>query len=752
MFYIIKKGTSNFWHRFNNDSKEVNISKWEVVLDNVNQTISLQMPNGSNIPANEVGILDVIVIDETGANVNETFANVLSLRVRLVSLGYNPYDSSGGGSGGATTFLGLSDVPSSYSGEGGKIVKVKATEDGLEFVTESAGSLISVTGPTVDNTDPANPIVNVPSLQQVTSALVDADGYAETTDGIKAPKLKVSQFGADENGFYLLSDYEDGLKTIVADSGGVLSVVDAFGLNAATNMTSSGFQVVDNENLKASYLAVEKIQYSDLSTNKNIAFLFPTSIVGTNKIVQWRDLSGTPALLSDIPTADDLGAEKLVNKGVANGYVPLDSGVKIDTIYLPDSVLGQMVYGGLFNGNTAVATLTTNAKTRLGTTDATITLTNDTTAITGYLANEGIYYISSVAGTFAGLSIDVGDWLLSIGTGWAKIDNTDAISSFNGRTGAIVLIASDVADLVHAATSKTTIVDADEICGTNSATSFSLIRITALNLYNYIKGKFDLVYTTTSAVATQITTALASFKTTNFLDFTSSGQSQIDGKLSESDVNIFCDFNSATSTSQFVFYENFFNSKNGSGFATTATNAPIVDTSNMGVWYLKAGVGANNYNIIGSGDVNSTLNQIALSSNISSYETFVYLDNLTDSSLFISGFINQALNTAQTNGCYFAYNPTANSGRIQCITVNSGTATTTSLTGITVTSKWFKFKVVATSTSVLYYVDGSLVATHTTNIPTARMGYGFGINNNTNGPTTVGIYADYFRAKFKNLR
>lgn len=33
-----------------------------------------------------------------------------------------------------TDFLGLSDTPSSYEGQASKTVKVKATEDGLEFV------------------------------------------------------------------------------------------------------------------------------------------------------------------------------------------------------------------------------------------------------------------------------------------------------------------------------------------------------------------------------------------------------------------------------------------------------------------------------------------------------------------------------------------------------------------------------------------------------------------------------------------
>ena len=38
-----------------------------------------------------------------------------------------------GGGGGATTFLGLTDTPSVYTGKGGKAVKVKVDETGLEF-------------------------------------------------------------------------------------------------------------------------------------------------------------------------------------------------------------------------------------------------------------------------------------------------------------------------------------------------------------------------------------------------------------------------------------------------------------------------------------------------------------------------------------------------------------------------------------------------------------------------------------------
>jgi hypothetical protein len=90
-FTIIKKGNNNFWHLFNNGAKEVNLSDFQAVLDSVAQTFIIQALNGANVPQTAVGILDIIVIDETDASLEETFANVEALRTRLVELGYTPY-------------------------------------------------------------------------------------------------------------------------------------------------------------------------------------------------------------------------------------------------------------------------------------------------------------------------------------------------------------------------------------------------------------------------------------------------------------------------------------------------------------------------------------------------------------------------------------------------------------------------------------------------------------------------------------
>lgn len=55
----------------------------------------------------------------------------------MFNTGAGPF-GTGGGSGGASDFTDLGDVPASYTGEANKFVRVKATEDGLEFVTSAA--------------------------------------------------------------------------------------------------------------------------------------------------------------------------------------------------------------------------------------------------------------------------------------------------------------------------------------------------------------------------------------------------------------------------------------------------------------------------------------------------------------------------------------------------------------------------------------------------------------------------------------
>lgn len=111
----------------------------------------------------------------------------------------------------------------------------------------------------------------------------------------------------------------------------------------------------------------------------------------------------------------------LSEKGQPNGYASLDGGAKIPTSQLPDSIVGQVSYQGVWNANT-----------------------NTPTLVSPPAANtKGHYYITSVAGTRFGITFDVGDWIISSGTTWSKVDNTDAVSTVFGRLGNILANESD---------------------------------------------------------------------------------------------------------------------------------------------------------------------------------------------------------------------------------------------------------------------------------------------------------------------
>lgn len=129
--------------------------------------------------------------------------------------------------------------------------------------------------------------------------------------------------------------------------------------------------------------------------------------------------------------------------GGHNQIVGVGGDGKIPVGLLPDVVLGNVLYGGNLNSaptdaNTWAATPSASLKTRLGIASAvtSITIKNQEggTSTTGYgwKALEGVYFIANAAGTFAGISFEVGDWLISTGDSWQKVDNTDTIKTVGG--------------------------------------------------------------------------------------------------------------------------------------------------------------------------------------------------------------------------------------------------------------------------------------------------------------------------------
>jgi hypothetical protein len=108
-------------------------------------------------------------------------------------------------------------------------------------------------------------------------------------------------------------------------------------------------------------------------------------------------------------TADQIGkisgAVQSTALGAANGVATLDASSKLTASQLPNSVLGGLVYQGTFDASTGK--------------DA-----SDANIPGAAAANKGFYWIASVAGTYNGLDFEVGDWLVSNGTGYDEVDNT----------------------------------------------------------------------------------------------------------------------------------------------------------------------------------------------------------------------------------------------------------------------------------------------------------------------------------------
>ena len=111
--------------------------------------------------------------------------------------------------------------------------------------------------------------------------------------------------------------------------------------------------------------------------------------------------------------------ENVANKGVAGGYAGLDLTAKIPTSQLPDSILGQVEYISTWNASTNTPVLPNAATVK------------------------GHYYVTETAGIYNGIDFKVGDWVISNGGEWQKVDNTDAVPTVFGRTGNILAAPGD---------------------------------------------------------------------------------------------------------------------------------------------------------------------------------------------------------------------------------------------------------------------------------------------------------------------
>jgi len=91
MFTIQKDLNGIFWHIYNNARSIVNVSDFDVVIDDVSNTFIIQCKNGSNIPNQAISISLIQVIDLSVGTSPILFSGANGLIQLLTAKGYTPY-------------------------------------------------------------------------------------------------------------------------------------------------------------------------------------------------------------------------------------------------------------------------------------------------------------------------------------------------------------------------------------------------------------------------------------------------------------------------------------------------------------------------------------------------------------------------------------------------------------------------------------------------------------------------------------
>lgn len=158
-----------------------------------------------------------------------------------------------------------------------------------------------------------------------------------------------------------------------------------------------------------------------------------------------------------VDTSDKINVSE---KGVANGVATLGSDAKIPLSQIPDVIIGQMTFGGIAtveNGVVSHIEVSSNAVS-LGISSSASATDIDTLYKNNPQKYAGIYFIISgtinnatlTFGASTITNVTTGDWIVLLGTvtssaaPYGKVDNTDAVTSVAGRTGAITLTKADV--------------------------------------------------------------------------------------------------------------------------------------------------------------------------------------------------------------------------------------------------------------------------------------------------------------------
>jgi hypothetical protein len=289
---------------------------------------------------------------------------------------------------------------------------------GLGTMAEQDASAVAITGGTISGvTLPATDITGTLGVPNGGTGASTLTGYVKG-NGTAAMTASATVPSTDITGLGTMSTQDSSNINV---TGGSISGTTVAGyvpttttITAGTGLTGGGdlsanrtLDIANTTVVAASYGSSSKTLTATVNAQGQLTALADTNIAITN-----TQVSG-------------LGTASTRDAGVALGVATLDSAGKVPVTELPDAVLGALSYQGTWDASTNTPTLTSSVGTK------------------------GYYYVVSVAGSTNLNGITdwlVGDWAVYNGTAWQKVDNTDAVTSVNGFTGAVSLTTTNIAE------------------------------------------------------------------------------------------------------------------------------------------------------------------------------------------------------------------------------------------------------------------------------------------------------------------
>ena len=156
----------------------------------------------------------------------------------------------------------------------------------------------------------------------------------------------------------------------------------------------------------------------------------------------------------NIPQYQAQGSYITQLNGEATAVGPGNATVTLSNLAVISKVLtGLNITGGTVTDTDSILTAFGKVQNQINglaggvTYEGTWNAATNTPTLTSSVGVQGHYYVVSVAGNtnLNGITDwQLGDWAIFNGSTWQKVDNTDAVVSVNGYTGAVVLTFSDV--------------------------------------------------------------------------------------------------------------------------------------------------------------------------------------------------------------------------------------------------------------------------------------------------------------------